>query len=165
MASGRCGALHFARGCSHALDAEFDDDGTNVALFFDHAESVELAFFDANGKHEVFRAELPDWEGCIWYRSLAGVRPVRLYGYRFQGSWETEAGHHFNQAKPLLDPYDLKSDGNYTCMTRVSAMISLREICIQIRRIPRPLCRKPLSQIPISVGSPSGASTVLGKRS
>ncbi len=89
----------------HTLGAEFDGEGTNFALFSDHATRVELVLYDSAGTTEAFRADLPRMEGGIWHGYLAGVMPGQCYGYRVHGPWAPEDGHRFNPAKLLLDPY------------------------------------------------------------
>ena len=41
----------------------------------------------------------------IWHGYLPGVGPGQRYGYRVHGPWEPKAGHRFNAAKLLIDPY------------------------------------------------------------
>ena len=38
-------------------------------------------------------------------RLSARIGPGQRYGYRVDGPWEPEAGHRFNRAKLLIDPY------------------------------------------------------------
>ncbi|HVG02525.1 MAG TPA: glycogen debranching protein GlgX, partial [Nitrospira sp.] len=40
-----------------------------------------------------------------WHVYLPEVRPGQHYGYRVHGPYDPEAGHRFNAAKLLLDPY------------------------------------------------------------
>jgi glycogen operon protein len=87
------------------LGAETDGNGTNFALFSDHATAVELCLFDETGTVETHRLPLPDYEGGIWYGYLPGITEGQVYGYRVHGPYEPENGHRFNPAKLLLDPY------------------------------------------------------------
>jgi isoamylase len=87
------------------LGAEFLGEGTNFALFSDHATKVELCLFDETGQKELHRLELPDMEGGIWFGYLPGIEPGQVYGYRVHGPYEPEQGHRFNPNKLLLDPY------------------------------------------------------------
>ena len=41
----------------------------------------------------------------VWHGYLPGIGPGQRYGYRVDGPWEPEAGHRFNRAKLLIDPY------------------------------------------------------------
>lgn len=93
-----------ARSSNHTIGAEYDGEGTNFALFSDHAERVELVLFDDSGTRQTFSADLPDMAGGIWHGYLRGVGPGTRYGYRVHGPWAPEEGHRFNPAKLLLDP-------------------------------------------------------------
>lgn len=99
------------RSFSHSLGAEYDGEGTNFALFSDHATRVELVLFDPPGQQETFRGDLPLMEGGIWHGYLPGIRPGQLYGYRVHGPWAPAEGHRFNPAKLLLDPYARETSG------------------------------------------------------
>lgn len=89
----------------HRLGAIHTGEGTNFALFSDHASRVELVFFDPAGQQEIWRGDLPQSEGGIWYGYLPNVGPGQLYGYRVHGPYAPEEGHRFNPNKLLLDPY------------------------------------------------------------
>ena len=41
----------------------------------------------------------------VFSASVAGVRPGQRYGFRAHGPWEPAAGHRYNPAKLLVDPY------------------------------------------------------------
>jgi glycogen operon protein len=105
MAKGGSPRFCRARALSHTLGVEFDGEGSNFALFSDHATRVELILFDPGGKTETFRADLPEMKGGIWHGYLSGIAPGQVYGYRVHGPWAPEEGHRFNPAKLLLDPY------------------------------------------------------------
>jgi glycogen operon protein len=87
------------------LGAEFMGEGTNFALFSEHAQRVELCLFDKSGANEIHRMDLPAMEGGIWFGYLPGVMPGQVYGYRVHGPYAPEEGHRFNPNKLLLDPY------------------------------------------------------------
>ncbi|SNR44310.1 glycogen debranching enzyme GlgX [Paracoccus sediminis] len=87
------------------LGAEFLGEGTNFALYSDHATRVELCLFDDTGQRELHRIDLPDMEGGIWFGYLPGIEPGQVYGYRVHGPYAPEQGHRFNPNKLLLDPY------------------------------------------------------------
>jgi len=89
----------------HRLGAIHTGEGTNFALFSCHASRVELVFFDPGGQQEIWRADMPQSEGGIWYGYLPNVGPGQLYGYRVHGPYAPEEGHRFNPNKLLLDPY------------------------------------------------------------
>jgi isoamylase len=88
------------------LGATWDGLGVNVALFSEHATAVDLCLFDAAGdRREACRVRLPERTDHVWHGYLPDVRPGQLYGFRVEGPWAPEAGHRFNPAKVLLDPY------------------------------------------------------------
>jgi isoamylase len=86
------------------LGATWDGAGVNFALFSEHADKVELCLFDASGRLEQRRIELPEQTDQIWHAYLPEVRPGQLYGYRVHGPYRPGQGHRFNPHKLLLDP-------------------------------------------------------------
>ena len=91
-------------GSPYPLGATWDGAGTNFALFSAHAERVELCLFSPRGR-ELERIALPEYTDEVWHGYLPGIAPGQLYGYRVHGPWAPEAGHRFNPAKLLIDPY------------------------------------------------------------
>ena len=87
------------------LGATWDGLGVNFALFSAHATKVELCLFDASGRREIERIELPEYTNEIWHGYLPDAHPGQIYGYRVHGPYEPEAGHRFNPNKLLIDPY------------------------------------------------------------
>jgi len=88
------------------LGATWDGEGTNFALFSDHATAVDLCLFDhPDGGRESARIRLRELTDQIWHAYLPDVRPGQLYGYRVHGPYAPAEGHRFNPAKLLLDPY------------------------------------------------------------
>jgi isoamylase len=88
------------------LGATWDGQGVNFALFSENAEQVELCLFDREDPaRETARIPLPERTGYIWHGYLPDARPGDLYGYRVYGPYDPRAGHRFNPAKLLLDPY------------------------------------------------------------
>jgi isoamylase len=88
-----------------------DENGTNFALFSDHATRVELCLYDDTGQVETHRADLPQMEGGIWHGYLPGIGPGQCYGYRVHGPYAPEQGHRFNPSKLVLDPYATELKG------------------------------------------------------
>ena len=99
---------------SDALGAAFDGAGTNFALFSENATRVELCLFDAEGREETHRLDLPAMEGGIWHGYLPGIGPGQVYAYRVHGPYAPEQGHRFNANKLLLDPYARELRGGIT---------------------------------------------------
>ena len=87
------------------LGATWDGEGTNFAMFSEHATAVELCLFDTPEDGAESRIPLPERSGQVWHAYLPDVRPGQLYGYRVHGPYEPETGTAFNPAKLLLDPY------------------------------------------------------------
>ncbi|HEY8566879.1 MAG TPA: glycogen debranching protein GlgX [Beijerinckiaceae bacterium] len=92
-------------GQPYPLGATWDGLGVNFALFSANATKVELCLFDAEGKREVERIELPEYTDEVWHGYLPDARPGTTYAYRVHGPYEPAAGHRFNPNKLLLDPY------------------------------------------------------------
>ena len=94
------------RGNPYPLGATWDGMGVNFALFSENATGVELCLFngsdDAIESHHI---QVRDRTNQTWHCYLPDVRPGQLYGYRVHGPYEPKAGHRFNAAKLLLDPY------------------------------------------------------------
>jgi glycogen operon protein len=91
------------------LGPRWDGDGTNFALFSEHAEKVELSLFDASDRET--RYELTERTAFHWHGYLPGIGPGQRYGYRVHGRWAPEQGHRFNPAKLLIDPYAKSIEG------------------------------------------------------
>jgi len=93
-------------GRPYPLGATWDGAGVNFALFSEHATGVELCLFAAEDpQRETARVPLREHTDQIWHVYLPEVGPDQLYGYRVHGRWEPGAGHRFNPAKVVLDPY------------------------------------------------------------
>ncbi|HEX2179874.1 MAG TPA: glycogen debranching protein GlgX, partial [Actinomycetota bacterium] len=54
---------------------------------------------------ESHRIPLAQRTASVWHVYLPDVRPGQLYGYRVDGPFDPDAGHWFNPAKLLIDPY------------------------------------------------------------
>jgi glycogen operon protein len=92
-------------GLPHPRGGTWDGKGTNFAVFSANATKVEVCIFDASGKREMERIELPEYTDEVWHGYLPDVYPGSVYGYRVHGPYEPSAGHRFNPNKVLLDPY------------------------------------------------------------
>ncbi|MGZ8475222.1 MAG: glycogen debranching protein GlgX [Candidatus Limnocylindria bacterium] len=96
------------RGESHPLGATWDGSGVNFALHSAHAEAVDLCLFDDAGAEQ--RIRLTDQTDLVWHCYLPDARPGQRYGYRVHGPYDPKAGHRFNSAKLLIDPYAKRID-------------------------------------------------------
>jgi isoamylase len=93
-------------GVTAPLGATWDGEGTNFAIFSEHASRVELCLFaHPDDAVESTRVELRERTDQIWHAYLPDVRPGQCYGYRVHGSHAPAEGHRFNPAKLLIDPY------------------------------------------------------------
>jgi isoamylase len=93
-------------GRPYPLGATWDGAGVNFALFSQHATRVELCLFDSpEAVKESQRVELKEQTDMVWHGYLPDILPGQLYGYRVHGPYDPAAGHRFNPAKVLLDPY------------------------------------------------------------
>ncbi|GAA3390080.1 glycogen debranching protein GlgX [Cryptosporangium minutisporangium] len=94
------------------LGATWDGDGVNFALWSPHAVGVDLCLFDEAG-HER-RLMLEESTYHVWHGYVPDVGPGQRYGYRVHGPWNPIAGHRFNPAKLLMDPYARAYSGQVT---------------------------------------------------
>ena len=93
-------------GRPYPLGATWDGHGANFSLFSGHATKVELCLFDRrDATVETHRIRMTEQTDQVWHCYLRDIRPGQLYGYRVDGPYEPGAGHRFNPAKLLLDPY------------------------------------------------------------
>jgi isoamylase len=93
-------------GQPYPLGATWDGLGVNFALFSEHATAVELCLFGSpEDEREAIRVPVPERTDLVWHAYLPDVEPGQIYGYRVHGPYQPEAGHRFNPAKVLLDPY------------------------------------------------------------
>ena len=101
-------------GLPQPLGANWTGRGTNFAILSTHAERIELCLFDASGRNETARLELPARTGDIWHGFLPAefAGPGALYGYRVHGPYHPAEGHRFNPAKLLIDPCALALHGD-----------------------------------------------------
>ena len=93
-------------GAPAPLGATWDGEGTNFAIFSEHATGVELCLFaSADAASESERIAVGERTGHIWHCYLPDARPGLAYGYRVYGPHAPKLGHRFNPAKLLIDPY------------------------------------------------------------
>ncbi|HWT12718.1 MAG TPA: glycogen debranching protein GlgX [Allosphingosinicella sp.] len=105
-------SLRLEPGSAYPLGATFDGMGINFAVFSAHAERIELCLFDAAGRRELARYELPEWTDEVWHGYLPDALPGLVYGYRAHGPYAPDQGHRFNPNKLLLDPYARRLAGS-----------------------------------------------------
>jgi glycogen operon protein len=96
-------------GRPYPLGATYDGEGTNFAVFSEHATRVELCLFDDDGQQTC--VDLPEVTAHCWHGYVPGVGAGQRYGFRAHGPLEPQQGLRFNPAKLLLDPYARAIDG------------------------------------------------------
>ncbi|HMC56504.1 MAG TPA: glycogen debranching protein GlgX, partial [Gemmatimonadaceae bacterium] len=93
-------------GQPYPLGATWDGSGVNFALFSENGTGVELCLFDKQDEGtEREKIQLRERTDQVWHCYLPDVRPGQFYGFRVHGPYDPGAGHRFNPAKLLLDPY------------------------------------------------------------
>jgi glycogen operon protein len=90
-------------GTPYPLGAVWDGEGTNFALFSEHATLVELCLFDEDDRET--RLPLTEVNNFVWHGYLPAIAPGQRYGFRVYGPYNPEEGHRFNPHKLLIDPY------------------------------------------------------------
>ncbi|HRE00145.1 MAG TPA: hypothetical protein PLV68_02530, partial [Ilumatobacteraceae bacterium] len=91
------------------LGATFDGVGTNIAVFSEIADAIELCVFDSDGNET--RIELPERSGSVWHGYFPDLDAGTEYGFRVHGPWDPANGHRCNPAKLLIDPYARAIEG------------------------------------------------------
>ena len=152
--------LKLIAGDPTCLGATPKEGGVNFALYSHHGVRIELVLFDATGKKEIARCDLPAREGDIWHGFAPRLNAGYAYGYRVHGPYQPEKGHLFNPHKLLLDPYakglvgefawhsshfgyDLaRQNPNGAMDTRDNAAFATKGLIIDPTRL-SPLSRKP----------------------
>src|SRR2546422_6775564 len=92
-------------GNAYPLGATWDGSGVNFAVFSENATAVELCLFDGPAGEEETRLAVTEQTDLVWHTYLPRLKPGQRYGYRVHGPYDPNAGHRFNPAKLLLDPY------------------------------------------------------------
>ncbi len=87
--------------------------GVNLALWSDHALAIDWCLFDAAGTRELARHRLHRDADGVFHGFLAGAGPGLVYGLRAHGPHDARAGHRFNPAKLLLDPWAREIVGRF----------------------------------------------------
>ena len=95
------------------LGAHARDGGVNFAFVAEHAQRVELCLFDAAGERELHRVTLHGPDDGIHHGFMPGAGPGAVYGLRAHGPRDIAAGHRYNPAKLLLDPWAREITGRF----------------------------------------------------
>jgi glycogen operon protein len=103
-------------GQPHPLGATWVGPGVNFALYSENAEAVDLCLFDRNhNDRQTACIRMREQTNYVWHIQLPDVNPGHLYAYRVHGPYDPPAGHRFNPAKLLLDPYARAITGEVAC--------------------------------------------------
>lgn len=84
------------------------DAGPELAVMARHATAVWVCIADEDGER---RIPLTHTAHGIWWDLVPELVPGTRYGLRAEGPWDPEAGHRYNSAKLLVDPYAQALDG------------------------------------------------------
>ena len=91
------------------LGATFDGLGTNIAVFSNVADAIEICVFDGDGNGEC--VELPERSGAVFHGYFPDMESGARYGLRVHGPHDPRAGHRCDPSKLLIDPYARAIDG------------------------------------------------------
>ena len=97
-------------GRPHPLGATPDANGTNFAVFSQHATNIQLLIFERHDSPKpIVTIELDSTLNrtfYFWHVWVADVKPGMGYAYRVDGPQDLHGkGHRFNPNKVLIDPY------------------------------------------------------------
>ncbi|MEO8582902.1 MAG: glycogen debranching protein GlgX [Flavitalea sp.] len=93
-------------GNPYPLGATWDGEGTNFAIFSEHATGMDLCLFEhIKSEKEYIKIRISEVSHHVWHAYLPGVMPGQAYGYRAYGHFNPEKGQRFNPNKLLIDPY------------------------------------------------------------
>jgi glycogen operon protein len=79
--------------------------GVNFAVWAPHATALKVCLYDASGFTETARLPMRTIGNGIWTCFAPGCLAGQIYALRAHGPWEPAAGHRFNPARLLLDPW------------------------------------------------------------
>ncbi|HEY2370731.1 MAG TPA: glycogen debranching enzyme GlgX, partial [Polyangiaceae bacterium] len=96
-------------GRPHPQGATWDGDGTNFAIYSEHATAVTLCIFDELGVET--RVPLEERTAFVWHGYVPRVHPGVRYGFRVHGPYDPKLGLRFNPNKLVADPYAHAFDG------------------------------------------------------
>lgn len=100
-----CAASAAAPALGACLDRRDGCDGVRFAVWAPQAEGLEVCLFDTATDPENRRIAMAPAGNGVWHTFVPGLAAGQLYGLRASGPWQPEAGHRFNPAKLLLDPW------------------------------------------------------------
>ena len=87
-------------------------DGVHFSVWAPDAHGIDVCLFETGTAAEHRRVALQPAGDGVWAAFVPGLAAGQLYGLRASGPWQPEAGHRFNPAHLLLDPWALALVGN-----------------------------------------------------
>jgi isoamylase len=106
-----CRIMSLARSLPYPLGVSLTDAGTNVAVYSETADSIEVCLFDDAGAET--RVKLTGRTGHVFHGIVEGASVGSRYGLRVSGPWDPAAGLRHNPNKLLLDPFARAIEGDY----------------------------------------------------
>jgi glycogen operon protein len=94
---------------SGPFGATWDGVGTGFRVWSAHATAITLELCMPDG--QAARVPMAQEDAGVWHVYVPAAGPGTRYGLRADGPFLPEAGHLFNPAKLLLDPYARLIDG------------------------------------------------------
>jgi len=98
-------------GAPYPLGAQWLGNGTNFAVFSEHATAVEVCLFEDGGDQPARTLVLPERTNFVWHGMFPDVKPGARYGLRVHGEYNPVSGLRFNPGKLLVDPYAKAIEG------------------------------------------------------
>ena len=87
-------------------------DGVHFSVWAPDAHGVDVCLFEPGAPVEHQRVALQPAGDGLWNAFAPGLKAGQLYGLRARGPWSPSAGHRFNPARLLLDPWALALVGD-----------------------------------------------------
>jgi glycogen operon protein len=97
---------------AHELGAHLCADGVRFSVWAPDADGVDVCLFEPSEPIESRRVALQPVGDGVWSAMVPALGAGQLYGLRASGPWQPEAGHRFNPAHLLLDPWALALAGH-----------------------------------------------------
>ena len=91
-------------GKPYPLGAHLSSQGTNFAVFSEHATAVSICFFNDSGQ-QTDCVKLPERTNFVWHGLVRNIAAGQRYALRVEGPWDPGQGFRFNANKLLVDPY------------------------------------------------------------
>ena len=144
-----------AQGCARpdGPGLRLTDEGAVIGVVSRHAERIWVCLFD-DADDEIARIALGARDGDLHYGFLQGFRSGQKYGLRADGPWEPHAGHRFDPAKLLVDPYARRLD---RACVHDPALAAPREGAVDTPRlVPKAIAEHALPHLPPTPASAPG---------